>query len=74
MNVDLPRDARVLIRDWRSDAADQERLAKRLTGAERSAALAHGNTKSACANALERLLWGAEAMPSTTTTAKGAKR
>lgn len=74
MSFDLVREARALVRDWRSDAGDQERLAKRLAGAERSAALAHGNTKSACANALERLLSSADAMPSTATAGKGAKR
>jgi hypothetical protein len=55
--IEWTKDAQALIREWQGDAAEQERIAQRLTGAERSAAIAHGNTKSACANALQRLMW-----------------
>ncbi|MGS1014097.1 hypothetical protein ACVCL0_09110 [Rhodanobacter sp. UC4450_H17] len=54
---DWTKDAQALIREWQGDAAEQERVAKRLTGVERSAAIAHGNTKAACASALQRLMW-----------------
>ena len=64
------RETQALIRSWQVEAAEQENLARRLTGAERSAAVAHGNTKSACASALQRLMWthGLAVAP------KGAKR
>lgn len=46
-----------LIREWRGHAAELHAQGKRLAGAERSAAIAHGNTKSADADALRRLCW-----------------
>lgn len=52
----LQTEIKALVRQWQGDARHQEIAARSLRGAERSAAVAHGNTKSADANALSRLL------------------
>ncbi len=46
-----------LIREWRGQSVEQHGVARRVAGAERSAATAHANTKGACADALRRLCW-----------------
>lgn len=69
MNADWVRDAQALVREWQGDAAEQERVARRVSGAERSAAIAHGNTKAACASALQRLMY----THGLSTAVKGAK-
>ncbi|MEI7036452.1 hypothetical protein [Fulvimonas yonginensis] len=51
------KDVDALVRRLRSERAEVEQTARRLTGAERSAAVAHGNVKEAVANELRRLMW-----------------
>lgn len=66
----LHKDIAALIGRLRSERADLERAARRLTGVERAAATTHGNVKEAVANELQRLLWqygeGEAPAPSTT--------
>jgi hypothetical protein len=72
--IEWTKDAQALIREWQRDGVEQQNVARRLTGTERSAAIAHGNTKSACADALQRLMWTHGFMPVPSKPKPGAKR
>lgn len=51
------KDVDELIKTLRTEGWEQQRIARGLSGAERSAALTHANVKEADANRLRRLMW-----------------